>query len=315
MKFLTKILFIFILIFSPFIASNTYAIVDSETSNLTTWADEWTNQSLENNNALKNLKNATTDFTVAKWGQEWIYNTLIRIARDLKNLFFMIAWVYFLVLVIKLLFSEKTEEASSNFKKWVIWISIWIMVTQIAYYLISILFDKDVNIELATNFIDIIIQPFISLLETSASFIFIFIMIYAFFRIVTANWDEEQAKSWKMSVLYAIMWFVVIKVSKKLVDAVYWKTSCSSHTNINCSNTTDIKWIAEIIVNIINWMNGFIWLIVIILIIYAWFMVLTSVWDEEKLKKSKSIIMYIAIWLFILVANYLILTFIISNVK
>jgi hypothetical protein len=29
----------------------------------------------------------------------------------------MIAGVYFLVLVIKLLFSEKTEEASSNFKK------------------------------------------------------------------------------------------------------------------------------------------------------------------------------------------------------
>jgi hypothetical protein len=60
-------------------------------------------------------------------------------------------------------------------------------------------------------------------------------------------------------------------------------------------------------------MNGFIWLIVVILIIYAWFMVLTSVWDEEKLKKAKSIIMYIAIWLFILVANYLILTFILSK--
>ncbi len=314
MKFLSKIIFILILIFSPYIVNNSYAIVDSDTANLTTWSDKWKNTSLENNNPLKNLKNATTDFTVAKWGQEWIYNALIRIARDLKNLFFMIAGVYFLVLVIKLLFSEKTEEASSNFKKWVVWISIWIIVTQIAYYLVTILFDKDVNIELANNFVDIIIQPFISLLETSASFIFIFIMIYSFFSLVTANWDEEKAKSWKMSVLYAIMWFVVIKVSKKLVDAVYGKTSCSSHTNINCTNTTDIKWIAEIIVNIINWMNGFIWLIVIILIIYAWFMVLTSIWDEEKLKKAKSIIIYIAIWLFILVANYLILTFIISNV-
>jgi hypothetical protein len=314
MKFLSKIIFILILIFSPYIVNNSYAIVDSDTANLTTWSDKWKNTSLENNNPLKNLKNATTDFTVAKWGQEWIYNALIRIARDLKNLFFMIAGVYFLVLVIKLLFSEKTEEASSNFKKWVVWISIWIIVTQIAYYLVTILFDKDVNIELANNFVDIIIQPFISLLETSASFIFIFIMIYSFFSLVTANWDEEKAKSWKMSVLYAIMWFIVIKVSKKLVDAVYGKTSCSSHTNINCTNTTDIKWVAEIIVTIINWINWFIWLIVIILIIYAWFMVLTSIWDEEKLKKAKSIIIYIAIWLFILVANYLILTFIMYNV-
>jgi hypothetical protein len=311
MKFLIKFFFISILIFSPFIVNSTNALVDSDTSNLRIWTDKGTNQSLQNNNALKNLKNATTDFTIAKWWQEWIYNTLIRIARDIKNLFFIISWVYFLILVIRLLFSEKSEEASTNFKKWVIWISIWIIVTQIAYYLINILFDKKINIELANNFIDIIIQPFISLLETSASFIFIFIMIYAFFRLVTANWNEEQAKSGKMSVIYAIMWFVVIKVSKRLVDAVYGKTSCSTHTNINCTNTTDIKWVTEIIVNIINWMNWFIWLIVIILIIYAGFTVLTSVWDEEKLKKAKSIIIYIAIWLFILVANYFILTFII----
>ena len=316
MKFLTKILFIVLLSLTSLIGVNTYAAnVDTNTANLKIWAAASSNWIIEENWALKNLKNATTDYTVdvTKWGQVWIYNSMIRIARDLKNLFFLIAWVYFLIIVLRLLFSEKTEEEVSNFKKWIIWISVWIIITQIAYYMVNVLFDENINVALATNFIDIIIQPLIKLLETSASFIFIAMMIYAYYRIVTSNWDEEQAKAWKMSVVYAIVWFILIKSSSKLVDSVYSKISCSSIGWVNCTSNIEVTWVAEMIVNIINWMNGFIWLIVVILIIYAGFMVLTSVWDEEKLKKAKSIIMYIAIWLFILVANYLILTFILSK--
>ncbi|MDP2395894.1 MAG: hypothetical protein Q8S84_06465 [bacterium] len=40
---------------------------------------------------------------------------------------------------------------------------------------------------MAENFIDLIMWPLISVLETAASFLFLAIMIYAFFRIVTAN--------------------------------------------------------------------------------------------------------------------------------
>ena len=318
MKILAKIFFISILLLAPFSINITNAADQPlNTANLTTWSNSSWNGIVDKNNPLKNLKNNTTDFTVdtKKAWQQWLFDSILRIARDLKNLFFLIAWVYFVIIVLRLLFSEKSEEAVSNFKKWILWISVWIIVTQIAYYMVNILFDKQINVALAQNFSDIIIKPFIALLETSASFIFIAMMLYAFFRIVTSNWDEEQAKSWKMTVLYAIIWFIVIKLSSKLVNAIYSKVSCSSIGWVNCTNNIVVKWNAEIIVNIINWLNWFIWLVTIILIIYAWFMVLTSVWDEEKLKKAKNIILYIAIWMFILVANYLILTFIINNVK
>jgi hypothetical protein len=56
-------------------------------------------------------------------------------------------------------------------------------------------------------------------------------------------------------------------------------------------------------------MNSFVWIIVILMIIYAWFTVLTWAWDEEKLKRAKTSILYIAIWILILIINYLILTF------
>ena len=318
MKILSKIFFISILLLAPFSINITNADDTAlSTANLTTWTGSSWNWLVDKNNPLKSIKNSQTDFTIdtQKAGQQWLFDSILRIARDLKNLFFLIAWVYFVIIVLRLLFSEKSEEAVSNFKKWIIWISIWIIVTQIAYYIISILFDKNINVGLAQNFADIIIKPFISLLETSASFIFIAMMIYSFFRIVTSNWDEEKTKLWKMTVLYAIVWFIVIKLSSKLVDAIYSKVTCSSIGWVNCTNNIVVGWAAEIIVKIINWLNWFIWLVTIILIIYAWFMVLTSVWDEEKLKKAKNIIIYIAIWMFILAANYLILTFIINNVK
>ena len=277
--------------------------------NLKTWAEKNENSTVWNNTHLENIKNELTDFSVEKWWQEWIRNMIIRIARDLKNLFFLISWIYFLVIVIKLLFSSKTEEEVSNFKKAILWISVWIIIIQIAYSFIMVLFDRDITVELSTNLINIIINPFISLLQSLASFRFVAVAIYAYYRIVTSNGDEEKAKSWKMSIVYAILWFVIVKISNALVTTTYWKTNCSNQYQMNCVNQTDLSWFWAIIVKVINWTNSFVWLIVILLIIYAWFLVLTSSWDEEKLKKAKSIIIYIAIWLFILIASYLILTF------
>ena len=311
MKNLLKIFLVIFLFIGNFtnITYSAWELLWNDQINLTTW---WENDSAKiehRNNRLNSIKNADKDFTVSQWWEKWIYNSIIRIARDLKNLFFMLSWLFLTILVLKLLFSSKTEEEVSNFKKWVIWISVWIIVTQIAYYFINVLFDKEINVRLAENFIDVIIKPLIYLLETWAAFFFLAIMIFAFYKMVTANWDEEKAKSWKMSIVYAIVWFIVIKVSKALVSTTYWKTNCKSIYQVNCVTDTNVTWFAYIVVQIINWMNGFVWIIVILLIIYAWFLTLTSAWDEEKLNKSKNIILYIVIWLWILITNYLILTF------
>ena len=311
MKTLFKILFTLIIVLSYFsnISYANWDLISPEIWNLKTGSDNWKNSVVDKNKFLNWLENGKTDFSVSNWWEKWILNSIIRIARDLKNLFFLIAWVYFLILVVKLLFAEKTEEEVSKFKNWIIWISIWIVITQLAYYFINVLFDQEITNELSANFIKIIIEPLIWLLQTLASFFFIAIMIFSFYKMVTSNWDEEAAKSWKMSVLYAAMWFIVIKISNALITTTYWKTNCSNSYQTNCTNTTNLDWFASIIVTIINWMNGFVWIIVILMIIYAWFLTLTSGWDEEKLKKAKQSIMYISIWLFILVTNYLILSF------
>ena len=265
--------------------------------------------SIWNNKYLKNLE-GIDDFIVWVWWSKWIQNTTIRIARDLKNLFFIIASLYLLIIVLKLLFSQKSEEEIWNFKKWIIWISVWIIITQISYSFIYILFDKNIDSTLAWNFINTIIEPLIWLLEITASFFFLSIMIFTFYRLISANWNEEKIKSAKESVFYALFWFFLIQISKVLVSSIFWKTICvSNETCINTKQITNLSWISTLIVDIINWLNWFVWIIVILMIIYAWFLIFIFSWDEEKIKKAKNIILYIIIWLFILSVNYIILTF------
>ncbi|QFR39718.1 hypothetical protein A9Q91_05915 [Candidatus Gracilibacteria bacterium 28_42_T64] len=314
MKVLIKIVLLVMIALNALILTNTFAAVDD---NLNTGNQQPTNTII--NTHLEKVKGADSSIGVgAIGGEKGIYNSMIRIARDLKNVFFFIAGLYLVFLVLRLLFAENTEEEAGNFKKGIIWTSLGLVIMQLSYSVIKVLFDKDISERLAVDFIDAIINPLIQLVETGASFMFIGIAIYSFYAIVTANGDEEKIKTGKMSVLYGIIGFIIIKFSTTIVDSVYGKINCPTvsiksifDTSLGnkCIEKTNLSGLTGIIVDIINWMNSLVGIAVIIMIIYAGVQVLFSAGDEEKLKNAKRSIFYIALGLFILVMNYMILTF------
>jgi len=69
---------------------------------------------------------------------------------------------------------------------------------------------------------------------------------------------------------------------------------------------------SEFIQSITAFILWFVYLIAVILIIYAWFNLLTWVWDEEKAKKSKTMISYVIIWILIIFLAWPIVEFIIQ---
>ena len=304
MRFIKYLVVFFILLFSFW--NNINCVAWNDDSNLKTWNSNWSNSI--SNSHLNSLKSWDDNlFGVSEWWEISLRDSLFKIAKDLKSIFFVIAWLYFLIITIKLIFAENTEEEIWKFKKWIIWISLWIMIMQIAYSFVSILYDNDIEYNLAEKFVDWIISPLTTLLQTGAAFFFIAVAIFSFFRMVTANWDEEKIKSWKMSVFYSIVWFVIIKIASNIVDTIYWIYSCSATDT--CVRQENLSWAISVLAKVLNWANSFIWLIVVILIIYTGFQVIFSIWDEEVLKKAKKTILYIILWLILLFANYLILTF------
>ncbi len=62
-------------------------------------------------------------------------------------------------------------------------------------------------------------------------------------------------------------------------------------------NTLETRGASEYIQDVVGYILTFVALIAIIIIIYAWFNLLTSIWDEDKAKKSKQIIMYAILWI------------------
>lgn len=313
MKTFTKI-FLLLFVFIGFFAHNHYAYGFDE--NLNTGLKKNSNNAVQNNTPLKKLGDwSDTNFTISRGGEKWIYYTLVRIAKDVKNLMFWLAGLYFIILVLKLILSEASDENIQNFRKWIVWITIWLIVMQLWYSLVNILYDRWVSQWLAFDFWEKMIKPLISFLETGASFLFIALAIYAFYTIILANGNEEKIKAWKMSVVYSIVWFIIIRFARTLVDSTYGTINCSVTKNVifqivwnNCLNKWDLSGVTKSIVNIINWMNSLVGIAVVIIIIYTGLKVILST-EEDKIKNAKMSLIYIAIWLWLLFTNYLILTF------
>ncbi len=91
-------------------------------------------------------------------------------------------------------------------------------------------------------------------------------------------------------------------------------TTCDLETgkNIVVNNVNNIKkdmtffeYVQKMLIYII-WFVALLW---VIYIIYAWFMHLTSAWDEEKAGNTKKIIISVFIWILIIWLSYAIVSF------
>lgn len=274
----------------------------------------------------KSWGNQTNDKLSAFWSDNFfslswnweraIFFTLVRVARDLKNLFFILASIYFFIMVFQVLFAWKTQDAVNHFKKGIIWITLGLIVMQLAYVLARILYDGWVSEWLAFNLVENLINPLIKLIETIASLFFMGIAFYSFYRLVTANGEEEKANQAKKGIIEAIIWFAIIKFARLIVEATYGRLNCNQILNWFitftwswCVEEANLSWLSAIVVQVINWANSLVGIIVVIMIIFAWFQVFISWGKEDALKKARTSLMYIFIWILILVTNYLILTF------
>ena len=82
-----------------------------------------------------------------------------------------------------------------------------------------------------------------------------------------------------------------------------WDCSLSSWIAITKWWINDIEKdqkASEYIQSMVWYVLKFISIVAVIYIIYAWFSLLTSAWDEEKQKKTKNIIVFVIIWIIVI---------------
>lgn len=295
--------------------TNSINFTNSEDLNIKVGSYKTAGGQLNKNEALNNFW-SDYFYNISGGGERSLYYTLVKVAHDFKNIMFALATIFFFVITLRLLLAGNTEEELGHYKNGVIWITIGLVVMQIAYSFVVSIYDQWVGAGVAYRLLEYVINPMIRLLETLASVFFLWIAFYAFYRLITAQGDEEKIEKAKKSIIQGIVWFLIVKFARLLVESTYGTINCTqilwgliTIDNAKCLKDADLTWFVGIIISIINWANSFIALIVVLLILYAGFQIMTSWGDEEKIKKGKSTFIYIAIWLFVLVASYLILTF------
>ncbi len=249
--------------------------------------------------------------TWEKWAQWFLFN----VARDLKNVFIAVAVLYMVVLVLRLFYWQWTEDDFKKWRIWILWTTIWILLMQMSFAAVDTIFNKNIWTATAVDITANLIMPIIRLLEVVTSFIFIAMAIMAFFRIVWGGWGDDWYKKGINTIINSVIWFILVKVSAKLVTSIYWSVQCTNTLiwTQTCVDTElwkpNLPETTRIIATIIQYMTGFIWIITIILIVYAGFMIITSNWNEEKVKKWKWTVKYIIIWMILIAASVILFNF------
>lgn len=299
-----KIILLSLLFFSLFSINYTFADSDYDTK-VKVGSDTNTieNDHLDKIETEEFIKPSETN----TWAN-WIKDFIVKVAKDVKNIFYAIATIYFLVITIRLLFSENSEESFEKYKKWLIWITIWIVVMQMAYAFVLSVFDKWVS-TFAWSLINTVFIPVIRLLETFASIFFLLIAIYSFITLLSANWEKEKIKKWIDAIIYATVWIFLVLLSSRIIIAIYWNYNISSSWLSYIDKEDNFSSFITLFVKLINWMNWFVAIVTLIMIMYAWANIIFSWWDDEKMKKWRTTIIYAFIWILILTISYLILTF------
>jgi hypothetical protein len=131
--------------------------------------------------------NTFSYFTGSQTGERGAYALLLTVARDIKNVFILIAIVYLVISVLRILFSGGSDEQVKKWRNTILWTTGGIVLMQAAFVFVDTLYNRNVNGFSAMLFLDKLIYPFVHLLEMLASFAFLAMAFYAFFRIVTAG--------------------------------------------------------------------------------------------------------------------------------
>lgn len=75
----------------------------------------------------------------------------------------------------------------------------------------------------------------------------------------------------------------------------------------------ETKWTAaEYVQKVIKYILWFIFFISVIIIIFAWAMILTSAWNDDRVEKAKKTIIYCIIWIMVIALAYPITDFVVN---
>lgn len=121
--------------------------------------------------------------------------------------------------------------------------------------------------------------------------------------------------------IYALIGFLLVRLPSTIVSMIYANVpQCDDRSGLwsmqgvsACTGSdANLRGIVGLIAEILKWVNSFLALLCILLVLYAGWLIMISHGDEEKLKQAKRTIIYVLIGFIILIASHALFVFLIS---
>lgn len=230
----------------------------------------------------------------------------------------IIAIIGFYIMMVK----TETSEISKG-TNYIIWWVIGIVVMMLAHYIAGVLRSNDVLMAGVSNKLDLIqalqaiyqkiAYPLLKVwLYLGIGVLFILLVINVF-KYVT-NDEGTNQKSLANSLIASVIGLIVIMWSKQLVEFVYGKQGDVLHYASNLgevgSGILSDKHL-PILYEILKWVMSLTTFVIVVIIIFLWFKMLTNPESDENLTTIKKYALYVAIGIVVIGACYLITNFLI----
>lgn len=226
--------------------------------------------------------------------------------------------------IYKLFFSSNEDDTKKWIQLIIYWI-LWIVIILSARYIWSVIFEDMLQswdavwingVDLANQLYNKIAYPFIKIVIYLVLGVLFLVLSGKVFSLMSKSDWSSQKQATTMIARSAISMLIIIW-SKQIVEAIYWKQS--EVLNESAQNIWEIwSWlladksipILYTVINRIMWLTS---LIVLIIIIFQTFQILTNPEKAENRQKIWKSILYIFIGILVIGAWYIIANFLVIN--
>lgn len=280
------------------------------------------NQSIDK---VQHLKNDIEIQTKEWWGatiRNFIFNKTISIVIPIV---IIIGIIFSIIGFYRVIFSKDAETTKIWFQYIAYWV-IGILIMMSAKYITEVLTNDMLKVwgndftfspgDLASQLYTKIAFPFIKIL--------IYLVLGGLFIVLAMqlikyifSTDDKAKKGAGTIISWNIIGMLIIIGSKQIIEAIYW--SQEKILNQNAQSLQDVGDAVlatkelPLLYTIINWVMGLTSLIVLIIIIWQSFQLLTQPSDSNQFSKIKKSLLYIFAGILVIGAGYLITNFLIIN--
>lgn len=270
-----------------------------------------------------NLDSAEPNSLIWWWDsiRSFVFNKIVNVITPIIIIVGIAIWI---IWAYRLFFSSSAEDT----KKWLQLIIYWILGVIIiisARYIWWVIFESMLQswdavwvnwVDLANKLYNEIAYPFIKIVVYLALWILFVILAGKVFSLMSKSDGSWQKQATTMIARSSIAMLIIIW-AKQLVEAIYWKQA--EVLNQNAQNLWEMWWwllankSIPILYNVINRVMWITSLIVLIIIVFQTFQILSNPEKAENRQKIWKSIIYIFIGILIIGAWYIIANFLVIN--